>query len=146
MSDVRLYNTADGGDIEYVNGKATVGDGLETAAYLSLFGGNTEDAGVSGTSQKQWWGNLTEPDPDRHYRSQTQHLLASLPLTTGNLPLVEEAARRDLAWLETALGASIDARATIPGAGKIAIEINVELGENQYTIPIVESWGDNLGG
>jgi hypothetical protein len=67
--------------------------GLETSAYLSLFGGNEDDAGLSDKTM-QWWGNVGA-EQAKQYRSETQNLLKSLPLTSSNLLRVEAAAGRE---------------------------------------------------
>ena len=56
--DVLLYHTPDGGEIEMVNGLVTMSGGLETMAYLCLFGGNEEDDGRPGHDQLQAVGLL----------------------------------------------------------------------------------------
>ena len=80
MSDVLLSQTADGGEITVANGQVALTGGLESAVYLSIFGGNDSDSGQESTAPKQWWGNLDEPDPAGRYRGQTQYLLRALPL------------------------------------------------------------------
>lgn len=96
MADVLLRHTPDGGDIEIVNGRITVTSGVLTAVYLALFGGNEEDSGEDAENRKQWWGNLTEPDSAKHYRSRTQHVLRGMPATTGNLKVLRQAVEADL--------------------------------------------------
>ena len=84
QGDVSLRQTDDGGEITVVNGVVEMSGGLETAVYLSLFGGNEDDDGRADNPQT-WWGNLAENEPERQYRSETQHLLQALPATTGTL-------------------------------------------------------------
>ena len=45
QGDVLLFQTIDDGNVEVINGIITMSGGLDTAAYLSLFGGNEEDDG-----------------------------------------------------------------------------------------------------
>jgi len=97
MSDPLLLSTADGFEIEHENGVMTMTDGIESAIRLSLEGGNLDDPGQSNTA-KQFWGNLTEEHPHGHLRSEFQFLADGLPLSSGNLRRLEEAAKRDLAW------------------------------------------------
>jgi phage gp46-like protein len=121
--DVLLFQTADGGDITAANGQIKLTEGLDTASILSLFGGNAEDSGLTADDSKQFWANFDEPDPDKRYRSKLQFLLRTLPLIPANLPRFEEAAVADLQWLTTSTADSIAARATMPGVGKVKIEI-----------------------
>lgn len=114
-TDVFLFHTADGGNIESIGGVITLADGLETAVYLSLFGGNERDSGEARDNRKQWWGNLSEPVPARTYRSATQHLLLSLTPTTGNLRALEDAIKRDTLWMTDEIVERVEAEASMPG-------------------------------
>lgn len=125
FSDVRLFHTADGGEIEVTDGLIVLSDGLETAVYLSLFGGNEQDSGQTRDNRKQWWGNFSEPIAARNYRSETQHLLMALPATTANLRALEEAAKRDVAWMAEALVARAEANASIPRHQTVELTISL---------------------
>ena len=57
MTDLLLYASLDGGEIEVTNGVLTTDEGPFQAMYLSLFGGNFEDSGDTSTDSEQWWGN-----------------------------------------------------------------------------------------
>lgn len=128
MTDVLLYNTTEGGEIEYVNGVATTEDGLQTAVYLSLFGGNSEDSGLTADDAKQWWGNLIEDQPARKLRSETQHLLKVLPLIPGNLQRVRETVERDLTWLgEEGIVSGVVVQVTMPQLNRVAIRVDVHV-------------------
>ena len=90
-----FFQTPDDGDICIVDGLIEMRPGLETMAYICLFGGNKEDDG----SQKNpftWWGNTIETDDRLHIRSEFQYITESLPLTSNNILRAEEAAKRDL--------------------------------------------------
>jgi len=124
--DVHLFHTADGGEIEYFNGQAVMSDGFEAAVYLSLFGGNEDDSGGDETAHLEWWGNKSEPDETRHYRSRTQHLVQSLPAIPANLRRIEDAVLADLKWmLDTGLAASIEATVTMPAPKRIDIAVEL---------------------
>lgn len=128
MPDVRLFQTEDGGEIEVVGGQIELGDGLETAVYLSLFGGNDDDSGLAGDDSKQWWGNLGETEVARKYRSFTQYLLRALPLIPNNLRRIEDAAILDLQWmLEEKLASFVSATATMPARNTVKLELKIEI-------------------
>lgn len=134
QGDVKLFQTDDGGEVIIENGVVEMSGGLETAAYLSLFGGN-EDILLN------WWGNIDEIDPDRQYRSETQNLLQSLPATTGNLIRIEDAAKRDLAWFITKKVAStVSVIVTIPGLNQIKIIVDIEARGEHSNFEFVENW------
>lgn len=135
--DVALHNTADGGEITISSGDVLVDDGLATAVYLSLWGGNDDDNGTEATKHLQWWGNLDEPVAARRYRSETQALLESSPITTAKLRALQEAAGRDLAWMKEDLADEIEVTTTIPAVDKVQLTVKVFVGENEFTFPFI---------
>lgn len=142
ISDVLLFHTVDGGEIEVLGGQPTMSDGLATSVYLSLFGGNEDDAVIDGTLPLSWWANLDEIDEARRYRSQTQHLLRALPARPQNLLRVEDAVKADLAWMLAEVATSVACSASMPGRNRLALELEVHVrtGEKYrwaYTAP----WG-----
>jgi len=97
--DVLLEQGNDGGEITIENGITELSDGLANSVFLSLFGGNSDDSGLQADDPKQFWGNLSETELSKQYRSQTQNLLRALPVNTANLQRIEDAAVSDLAWM-----------------------------------------------
>lgn len=142
ICDVRLFHVSDGGEIEIAGGLVTMADGLETAVYLSLFGGNERDSGIEGDAPLQWWGNLTEAEAARQYRSETQHLVRSLPAIPANLRRIEDAVMRDLAWMDGEIARGIEALASIPARNRVQIDLNVEVaGGTKHTFQFALEWG-----
>jgi len=140
MTDVLLYQTNDDGEVNVVNGVMEMAGGLETAVYLSLFGGNEDDDGSSGGSLG-WWGNIDETDPAKEQRSETQYLLRALTATSNNLRRVEQAAGRDLAWMVSAGAASeITVAATIPGVNKLKLSIKIVAMGEEKTFTFLQNW------
>lgn len=137
QGDVSLFQTDDDGDITVEAGIVAMSGGLETAAYLSLFGGNEDDDGTDG-SPHSWWGNIDETQPEREYHSETQHLLQALVASAANLRRIEDAARRDLAGL-VSVGAATEFAvvATIPALDRVKITID---GVGDTTLEFVENW------
>lgn len=119
--DVLLFQTVDNGEINIENGIIEMSGGLQTAAYISLFGGNEDDDGNE-KSLLQYWANFNENEPEKKYRSETQFLLRSIPTTSSNLLRIEQAAKRDLLWLSE----EVTVTATIPGLNKIKLVIELE--------------------
>lgn len=143
QGDVKIVQVPDGGEITVVNGIVTMSGGLETAAYLSLFGGNQRDDGRD-DSPFSWWGNLIENEPEKQYRSETQHLLEALPLVTSNLRRIEEAALRDLAWfLEVDAASEVTALATIPAPNRIQLDVGITAFGEESQFQFVENWRSN---
>lgn len=143
MSDVILFQTPDGGEITVENGQVAMDNGLATAALLSMFGGNQDDSGLTADAKKQWWGNLSEPDRSRHYRSETQYLLRSLPQTSENRKRIEDAVGRDLAWMTTQLGAQIEVQVTVPALGRVNIAGTILIDGKKFPIEFVTAWSAN---
>ena len=138
--DILLFQTDDGGEINITNGLIEMSGGLETSAYLSLFGGNEDDDGRD-DNPLIWWGNNDETDPIRQYRSETQNLLQSLPATSGNLRRLEDAGNRDLAWfIEKKVASLISVNATIPGINRIKIAIKIVAQGEEFNFEFTENW------
>lgn len=139
--DVLLFDTPDGGEIEIVQGRTTMERGYRTAAYLSILGGNADDSGGPGGLSKQWWGNLTEPDPAKRLRSETQHLLMTRAATPANLKLLEDAAGRDLAWI-TGFGVEeIRVEGAMPRPNFVELAIELDVDGQTVDLNISTPWG-----
>jgi phage gp46-like protein len=140
QGDVKLFQTNDDGDISVVNGVVEMSGGLETAAYLSLFGGNEDDDG-SADSTMRWWGNLSETEASRKYVSETQHLLTAIPAVSANLLRIEDAARRDLNWFITdRIASSVTVRASVPALNRVAISVTIIAQGEESTFNFTENW------
>jgi phage gp46-like protein len=125
VTDVLLRQTQDGGDLTLEGGLFLMSEGLETSAFLSLFGSNEQDAGGSDLTES-WWGNLGESNPARNYRSETQHLLRSLPATPSSLLRIEQAAARDLAWMiDEDVVKSVTVSARIPELNRVQVDVTL---------------------
>lgn len=137
QGDVLLYEQSDGGEINVEGGLVEMSGGLETAAYMSLFGGNEADDGSAG-SPYQWWGNLAETQPARRYRSETQHVLNTCPPMPANLIKVEDAAKRDLAWfVDVRAATTVEVVASMPAASTVKLLIRIDA---DRTFEFTENW------
>lgn len=134
MTDVLLRHTSDGGEIFVASSDDRVGgtglflmsEGLETAAYLSLYGGNEEDGADDAGERFQWWGNFAELEITRTYRSETQHLMRGMPAVPSNLLLFERAAARDLEWMiATGVARSVVVSASIPALNRVRLDVKI---------------------
>jgi phage gp46-like protein len=135
MTDFKLFQTVDNGDIQVTNGNLLMDDSPETAVYLSLFGGNEDDPGESDLT-KQWWGNALSTDTTTHYRSRTQYLLRSIPQTSANLNKIKLAVESDLAWARTAgLFKDFEIFVSVPKINWLSIQIATEPGTLQFVVP-----------
>lgn len=140
QGDVLLFQTNDDGDVNIVNGVIDMTGGFETAAYMSLFGGNEDDDNRKDSS-KAWWGNFNQVDPARREVSETQNLLRALPISSANLQRIEEAVNRDLQWfLDNNIASSIDVTVTLPALNTIGIEITIQANGEESTFKFTENW------
>ena len=136
QGDILLFQSTDDGDLNLINGVLQMSGGLETAVYLSLFGGNADDSG-SDKNPRSWWGNLDEVDAAKHLRSETQYLLESMPATTGNLSRLRKAVERDLTWLKTSgVAAAVNVVASLPELNKVKLTITID----EFSINYLENW------
>lgn len=140
MTDVLLFQTNDNGEIEIEDGLVALTPGLDTAAYLSLFGGNWKDDG-SQNNRQTWWGNLGETEPAKRYRSETQYLLGTIPATSRNLRRIEDAAARDLQWLlDESIASSLTVSASLIGLNRVKIEVIIRAEGDESQFNYTENW------
>lgn len=140
QGDISLFQTLDDGEITVEEGIFLTGDGLGTAVYLSLFGGNVEDDGFSENSN-QWWANVANDPPSKQYRSRTQHLLISLSMTLGNLKRVQDAVIKDLDWmLDEKIASSISAVVVVEDANRISISVSINAEGDVSEFRYVTNW------
>lgn len=140
MTDVLLFQTNDNGEIEIEGGEVTLTPGLDTAAYLSLFGGNWKDDG-SQNNRQTWWGNLDEAEPSRRYRSETQFLLGTIPAIPRNLRRIEDAATRDLQWLQDeSVASSVSVSASLVGLNRVKIDVIIRAEGDESQFSYTENW------
>ena len=152
MTDVRLFHTDDGGDIAFSEGttvEVLQDTGLETAVYLSLFGGNERDSGIADDDAEaahahaqQWWGNLGEPRP-RQMRSELAHFLQSIPATTYNLIRVEQSGARDLRWMiDESIAREVDVSASLIGVDRVNITVRIAVDDTELVYAFSALWGN----
>ena len=99
QGDLLLIDTPDGGDIVIEEGIFWGDQALATPVYISLFGGNKEDAGKI-KNNKTWWGNTIEGTREEEkIVSRFQHIITSMPLSIKNIKAAEAAAIIDLQWI-----------------------------------------------
>lgn len=138
QGDIVLFQTPDDGDICVTDGMVLMSGGLETSAYLALFGGNEDDAG---DTNLQFWGNYSENEPSKKYTSEFQYLLNKLPPISANLLLLEASALRDLNYMITEkIANSITVFASIPDINKINVLITIEANGLESSFNFTENW------
>ncbi len=132
MTDVLHFQTLDDGEVSIEGGIVQLTNGLETAVYLSLFGGNEADDGLP-DNPHGWWGNEGEDEAKRMV-SRLQNLMDSLPASAANLKRLNDAARADLAWLGAEY--ELDVVSSIPALNRVEMAVSV----NGQTLTFNEEW------
>lgn len=135
--DVHLFDSVDGGN---VTDDLETRDGLETAVYLSLFGGNVSDDGRP-HNLATWWGNIGENDKSKQYRSEAAYLLRTVPPNTANLKRIEAAAARDLAWMVPEYVNKVRVSVFMPKLNSVKLEVSLDgLDPLQFRT----NWGEKI--
>lgn len=138
QGDVILFQTEDGGNVEVENGLMTMSGGLQTSAYLSLFGGNRYEINTNEETEtfKEWWGNIGELEVNQ-YISETQNIIDGLPATSSNLLKLEQSVLRDLNWMiEEKIASEINVNISIPLLNVVKFQIDID----QEQFEFIENW------
>lgn len=118
--DVYLFDTPDGGNVTQ---DLEIRDGLENCVYLSLFGGNAKDD-RSQDNPFGWWGNVGENVQARKYVSEAAYLLRTVPPEPKNLRRIEDAAKRDLAWIiDEDISETVEVVASMPALNTVKLSV-----------------------
>lgn len=90
MADIQVLEQGNGGEISILGNDLVGVSGVENMPYLAMFGGDAN-----------YWGNdlLFADNESFRFTSETETLLKSVSLTSGNRILIEEAIKRDLQFL-----------------------------------------------
>lgn len=148
QGDVLLLSTVDGGDLVIKDNFIVGTGGFETAAFLSLFGGNEDDNGTESTSKKAWWGNQLETElPERRLTSRLQYIIKGLPATPNNLNKAIQAAKDDLSWfISDGIADTIEITGRIPSKNRLELSIEIlKNGELLADFKFEENWGAMSG-
>lgn len=106
MLDFSITVTPSGGDW-YVEGSDIALTGaIWNQILMALMGGNVEsstpgEGAPGGTKRTDFWGNsFLAGDPDSQFNSEYERAVTTLAITTGNLQKINDAAAKDLKYLE----------------------------------------------
>lgn len=123
--DVLLISTLDGADIVVEDGLIKDCRNFDTAAYLSLFGGNEND--IDGRQKETWWGNLISGTQRKEWmQSEFGAMVTGYPLTSGNIQKSIAAAERDLEWIKEDAGADeVAVSLTAQSAKSVRLDVMV---------------------
>lgn len=124
QGDCLLTSTINGFDLVFKEGLIQDCRNFDTAAALSLFGGNEND--LNGKEKETWWGNLVEgTKKDEWIHSEFKAIARALPLTSGNLKKAQAAAERDLSWIKDAGADSIKVQLSAANPERVKLRAEV---------------------
>lgn len=128
--DVLFFQTENDGDIISENGIIQMTGGFESAAYIALFGG-----------QSDYWGDIDETDPDFRTVSETDQLMENLAAVPANLIRLEQAALRDLAFfISKKIANKVTVVATLPSVDRVNLMITITAKGRESQFEFVENW------
>jgi phage gp46-like protein len=124
--DIGIFECGTGGDINIKSGDIEVIHGLTNQVYLALFGGNieqnTEDV-IEGTEERRdWWGNAYLAR-ENQFNSNFERALMSQPLTSGGISRLEDAAKKDLKFLNNYADIIVSGSITAPGHFQLSVQL-----------------------
>ena len=146
--DVLLIETPDGGDIVLEDGCIKACKDFSTAVYLSLFGGNKDDAGTV-KNRHTWWANTFKETPESEkVVSRFQAVITGLPLSVKNIRKAETAAALDLEWLKSdGVADEIIAAGKTKGRNSFVLRIEIKnKGQKLYEKEFALLWGHGIDG
>ncbi len=138
--DLLIECTKDGGDIVIHDNFFQSTQSLETAIYLSLFGGNYGNNGTEATTNNVWWGDqLSTNEPNEYLVSKTQNIIWGESAHPTHIRKLELSIQDDLAWMvSSGIAKSTEVLVSIPTRNRINIEIRVVMPNNTSTTYILE--------
>jgi len=125
--DPKLYETGNGPEILVTDGQPAMDDGLENAAYLSLF------------SDEGWWGNAVSAESEK--ATSRLYTMDRRTLTNQARLDAEEYARQALAWMVTeGVAKKVTVTASLPSIGMLGLMILIEQPDRTSTIRYQINW------
>lgn len=129
MSDLRLVETGNGGDLQLIGRDLSMVDGFENMPYIAIFGGNVE-ASTNGPKEENeqafdWWGNnlLMENNQSVQFNSELERFLNNISLTSANRISAEQVLLSDLNFMNVFSEVTVDTEIIATDNYKINIKI-----------------------
>ena len=139
MSDLKLIETFDGGDLVLNGNDLQVIDGFQNMIYLALFGGNIEQSTKQYNENEErfdYWANslLMLDSPDIQYNSETERTLNEVALNSRGRLLIEQSVKKDLEFMQDF--GNIDVNVSIIQSDRVKINVIIkepnELNSNEF--------------
>lgn len=103
--DILTKEDGSGGDFQMRGNDLAVCKSIEGAAYMAMFGGNTEAdtklPRIAGIQDFSYWANalLISQFPFAQFNSLTERTLNSTQLNSAGRPIIENAIKKDFAFI-----------------------------------------------
>lgn len=125
--DPKLYDTGDGAEILIIDGQPTMDEGLENAAYISLF------------SSANWWGNILSDNSEK--LTSDFESISNKTLTNQTRLDAEEFAKSALAWMvKDGVAKEIKVTASLPVVGFLGLNIEIIQPEKTTLVKYQINW------
>lgn len=144
MTDIKLIETGNGGDIKLFGKDLELLQGFGNMIYLAMFGGNpgfsTPSNRVKAQQNFDWWGNsiLMPNDPSLQFNSLTEYTLKTVALNSAGRIQIEQAIIKDLGFMRDF--ATIKVATAITGPDRLRITIQVIEPDNDQATDFVYIW------
>lgn len=142
--DLALYETGNGGDIQFKGRDFVAFYGWENMVYLALFGGNvgfpTTGRKLDNEQDFSYWGNnlLWPNDQSKQFNSLTEKRLQDVALNSAGRVLIEQDVISDLSFMSSF--AEVSVSVSIISDDKVKIEILVKQPDNLEDKAFVFIW------
>jgi phage gp46-like protein len=124
--DIAIYESADGGEVNLVNEDIELIAGLTNQVYLALFGGNVEQDTsdeLNDLDQRfDWWGNAYLPT-NQQFNSTFERTISKVAITGEGLSILEDAAKKDLEYLQEYADIQVQASVTQPKRVELIVSL-----------------------
>jgi hypothetical protein len=142
--DILSVETGNGGDMLLKGRDLGAAFGWENMVYLAMFGGNvgfpTPRTRPNGEQAFDWWGNgvIAPNDITVQFNSLTENALNTIALTSSGRVLIEDAVKKDLAFMSAFANLAISV--TITGVDRLQIAIRIARPDNLQSEELIYLW------
>jgi hypothetical protein len=142
--DTLLVESGNGGDMLLRGRDVATAFGWENMVYMAMFGGNvgfpTPRTRPNGEQAFDWWGNVVIAPQDQllQFNSLTENALNTIALTSAGRVLIEDAVKKDLAFMSAF--ANLNISVTITGVDRLQIAIAIARPDNLQSEQLIYLW------
>lgn len=139
MVDVAIIETLNGGDAQMNGNDFALVYSFENMLYQAMFGGNPgydTKKRVEGEQAFDHWANslLFANAPTQQFNSFTEHTLRTVALTSQGRILIEQAAKKDLKFLQEFGKLTVEVSIVSDDRVKMFIKLTIPDGTTKFTV------------